>query len=641
MINLNPLYKEDLPKSVAIFKGQDSIKFLKFMTPFANELLEDALVKDLEVDESFAYRVVDSVLGSKSQEDRVIDWVCSGFKQVLKILDEQNRGTRLLRDSLRQYLDLFKDSGMSTGTLKLAKAICEGRCDEAIREFDQKIKVETFESDVLVRSGSASYIHAEDYTPFFETEQSKYLYYSLDVPAKSVAYLLYTYLVSDLAFGVKKSDTASSVRIADVIEFQYAFPQTASRSEFKYEAVKDKLFNTSLIDVLFELEFYEEYIGDSEDIKCQIFDYEAPMWMFQIPQKFKINNFDIHLSRFRAKDHITLKPSSFKSKVADYKSAPVLSSRKSDAKLVTRAKHPRAIGFAWETERFCKLRDDYYSEDEAVSDFAGSELSRIFDFFGMNGFFIQSKFTLDCAYMGDMDTQTIFLLSDVTETIPFATYPKDYSMDASSITFNYNVQTEKYTSLENEFHPLSAIDFLQNLCILQEILSETDLKTYGKTINTSLVNCLTQDVRNAAVLYLWYADKEGLDTSFANRFNMMGALLSDLNNPSSLSDFALAYGDDYAELIYVVSSEIKDKTLRLPRPSQFELVEFDYFSRHILSLDRMMFIAPPNNYTPSAIRPLIVFELDASSYVAFGDVEFLQSNIKSEELPIAIYRIKG
>jgi len=147
-------------------------------------------------------------------------------------------------------------------------------------------------------------------------------------------------------------------------------------------------------------------------------------------------------------------------------------------------------------------------------------------------------------------------------------------------------------------------------------------------------------VRNAAVLYLWYADKEGLDTSFANRFNMMGALLSDLNNPSSLSEFALAYGDDYAELIYVISLEIKDKTLRLPRPSQFELVEFGYFSRHILSLDRMMSIAPPNNYTPSAIRPLIVFELDASSYVAFGDVEFLQSNIKSEKLPIAIYRIK-
>ena len=640
MIELDPLYKQDLTKSIAIFKGQDSIKFLKFMTPFANELLEDTLVKELEVDETFADSVVKGVLGSKSQKDRVIDWVCSSFRQVLKILDNQGRGTRLLRNSLREYLDLFKASGMPRGTLKLAKAICEGRCGEAIREFDQKIKVETFESDVLVRSGANSYIHAEDYKPFFETEQSEYLYYSVGVPSQSVAYLLYTYLASDLAFGIKKSDTSSHVRIADAIDFQYAFPQTASRSEFKYEAVKDKLFNTALIEVLFELEFYEEYISDSEEVKYQIFDYEAPMWMFQIPQKFKINSFDIHLSRFRAKDHITIKPSSFKSKVADYKSAPVLSSRKSDAKLVTRAKHPRAIGFAWETERFCKLRDDYYSEDEAVSNFAGSELSRIFDFFGMSGFFIQSNFTLDCAYMGDMDTQTIFLLSDVTETVPFATYPKDYSMNASSITFNYNVQTERYTSLENTFHPLSAIDFLQNLCILQEILSETDLKTYGKTINTSLVNRLTQDVRNAAILYLWYADKEGLDTSFANRFNMMSALLSDLNNPSTLSDFTLVYGDAYAELIYVISLEIKDKTLRLPKPTQFELVEFGYFSRHILSLDRMTFIAPPNNYTPSATRPLIVFELDDSSYVAFGDVEFLLSNIKDKEFPIAIYRIK-
>lgn len=640
MIDLDPLYEENLAKSVAIFKGQDSIKFLKFMTPFANELLEDTLVKQLEVDESFAERVVEGVLGSKSQEDRVIDWVCSSFKQVLKILDKQDRGTRLLRNSLREYLDLFKDSGMPRGTLKLAKAICDGLCGEAIREFDQKIKVETFESDVLVRSGSDSYIYAKDYIPFFETEQSQYLYYSLGVPAKSVAYLLYTYLVSDLAFGVRKSDTASHVRIADVIEFQYAFPQPASRSDFKYEAVKDKLFNTALIDVLFELEFYEEYIEDEESVEHHVLDYEAPMWMFQIPQRFKINNFDIHLSRFRARDHITIKPSSFKSKVADYKSAPVLSSRKSNAKLVTRAKHPRAIGFAWETERFCKLRDDYYSEDEAVSNFAGSELTRIFDFFGMNGIFVQSDFTLDCFYMGDMDVQTIFLLSDVTETIPFATYPKDYSMDASSITFSYNVQTERYQSLENTFHPLAAIDFLQNLCILQEVLSETDLSTYGKAINTSLVNHLTQDVRNAAVLYLWYADREGLDTSFANKFNMDGTVISELNNPKSLSDFARMYGDDYAELIYFVSLDIKDKTLRLPKPTQLDLVEFNYFSKHILSLDRMMFIAPPNNYTPSAIRPLIVFELDDASYVTFGDVEFLQSNIKDEALPIAVYRIR-
>ena len=54
MIDLDPLYEENLAKSVAIFKGQDSIKFLKFMTPFANELLEDTLVKQLEVDGSFA-----------------------------------------------------------------------------------------------------------------------------------------------------------------------------------------------------------------------------------------------------------------------------------------------------------------------------------------------------------------------------------------------------------------------------------------------------------------------------------------------------------------------------------------------------------------------------------------------------------
>lgn len=643
MINLNPLYKEDLPKSVAIFKGQDSIKFLKFMTPFANELLEDALVKDLEVDESFADRVVESVLGSKSQEDRVIDWVCSGFKQVLKILDEQNRDTRLLRNSLRQYLDLFKDSGMPTGTLKLAKAICEGRCDEAIREFDQKIKVKTFESDVLVRFSSSSYLYAEDYRPFFETDDSRYLYCLVSVTAKSIAYLLYTYLASALIKGSSRlsiaEDEDTTVWLANTVQIQYAFPGPLVKADFQYEKVKNKVFVTPLADVLYELEFYSLEAENAEGVQHFTSDFDGPMWMFQVPQRFKVDNFDIHLSRFPLQEYITIKPSNFKSRVADYKNAPFLSSRRTEAKLVTRSKHPRSIGFAWDAEAFCKMLDDLKSDEENVSNTAGEEMVRLMNFFGRSGIFITSNFALECLYTNDMDLQTIFLLSDVTSTVPFCTFPNNFSMESSNLVFNYNPQTEQYSSLSQAFYPYSPSQYFQAVCALHGILQKSDLGEFGKTLNTCIVDFVTHDIRIAAMLYVWFADRNGLDTSFAKGSDDYP--LAELLDMSKINDVAKAYGGLLTDVVHWVHSQVEDKDLRMPNPRSFKFLEYKESSISDLFDEGIVLIKPPKDYKSTLVRPIIGLEQPKDSVLyIFADPEYLLSTLGEDEyFPICIYEI--
>jgi len=611
------------PKGDTFESSKETIKFVNFMSPFANELLHKALVDDLEYTQADASDAVCDVLGSKSQKERVIDWVDLGFKRVLKILKSQNRATRLLKESVRQYLDIFKKSGMPRGTLKLATEICNGNIKKAIKEFDSKIKVDLFESYVLTRIGSYSFELAGEYRIYKETKDSQYTLLYLQTPASSVAYILYTYLISYLTKGYQKrsneTENTYDVEIGDCIYVKYVFPYSLNKSEFDYDAVKSHTFTVNLVDVL-----YEHLYHDTENVR-KVTDFDGPMWMFQIPQKIRIDILDLHLSRFESQDYLKITPSTFKSKIADYTNAPFVSSSRSNAKLVTRSKNPRAVCFSWNLDTFCRLIEDGRSYD----------LNRVLNFFGMGGIFIKATFGLDCLFTSDMDLQTLTLLSDVVDTIPFTQYPKNYSMRESVLAFNYDPKTQRMIELGNVF-PTNYLDaVVQNMCIFGEVLESGEVQSFTNTVALDLT---TDDVRNALLLYLWFADSEGLDTSFAKDENNYA--LEDLMDAKSQMEISQLFGAEYADLTTLIYSQLNDKTLRLPMPRQCELIECRPFTIKIVYGDEIQFIPPLQNYVPTIVRPIIAFEVDSNYYV-FADPQFLRDSFNdSDDIFIAIYMIE-
>ena len=604
------------------------------MSPFANELLHKTLVDDLGYTQADASDAVCDVLGSKSQKERVIDWVDLGFKRVLKILKSQNRSTRLLKESVQQYLDIFKNSGMPRGTLKLATEICNGNIKKAIKEFDSKIKVDLFESYVLTRIGSYSFESASDYRIYKETKDSQYTLLYLQTPASSVAYILYTYLISFFTKGYSKpksneAEDAYDVEIGDCIQIKYVFPYSLSKSEFDYDAVKSHTFTVSLVDVLYEHLYYE-----TENL-IQVSDFDGPMWMFQIPQKIRIDILDLHLSRLKGQEYFKITPSTLKSKIADYTNAPFVSSKRSNAKLVTRSKNTRAVCFSWNLDKFCSLADDYFSENKKLKEHVQFELTRVLNFFGMSGFFIKATFGLDCLFTTDMDVQTLILMSDVVDTIPFTQYPKSYSMRESVLAFNYDPNTQRMIELGNVFTTNYAYSVVRNMCILGEILESGEVQSFTNAVALDLI---TQDVRIALLLYLWFADAEGLDTTFAQ--DKDSDALKDLMNVKSQTEISQLFGSEYADLTTLVYPLLKNKNVKLPVPSQCEIVECRPFTIKIVYGDEIQFIPPLQNYVPTIVRPIIAFEVDSNYYV-FADPQFLRDSFNdSDDIFIAIYTIE-
>lgn len=607
---------------------KETIKFVKFMSPFANELLHKTLVDDLGYTQADASDAVCDVLGSKAQKERVIDWVDLGFKRVLKILKSQNRGTNLLQKSIRQYLDIFKKSGMPRGTLKLATEICNGNVKKAIEDFDSKIKTGTFESYVLTRVGSYSFEIEGDYEIYKETENSKYTLLYLTAPASSVAYILYTYLASYLTKGSYVLSSEDAYDLGECIKVKYVFPWPLQKEEFRYDAVKSSIFTVNLVDVLYEHTFY-----DAEG-SSHVTDFDGPMWLFQIPQKIRIDILDVHLSRLKGQEYFKITPSTLKSKIADYTNAPFVSSTRSDVKLVTRPKNPKSVCFGWNIDTFCNLADNYFSENEKVREHAQKELTRALRFFGMSGFFIRATFGLDCLFASDMDVQTLILMSDVVDTIPFTQYPKNYSMRESVLTFNYDPSTQGMIELGNVFNTNYTYDMVQNICILGKILNNNKVQSFTNAVALDLI---TKDVRTALLLYLWFADAEGLDTAFAQ--NEDSEPLENLIDAKSQMEMTKIFGSDYADLITLIYSQLNDKNAKLPKPSQCEIVECSPFSINIVYNDEIQFIPPMQNYVPTIVRPIIAFEVDSQYYV-FADPQFLRDSFEdSDDIFIAIYTI--
>jgi hypothetical protein len=407
------------------------------------------------------------------------------------------------------------------------------------------------------------------------------------------------------------------------------FPNSLKKHDFDYSAVEQNLFTVDLYDVLYEHLYYFK-----ADDFGQVSDFDGPMWMFQIPQNIRIDILDLHLSRLKGQEYFEITPNTLKSKIADYKDAPFLSSKRSDTKLVTRSKNPRSVCFSWNLGKFCSLADDYFSENEKVREYVRYELRRVLNFFGMGGFFIKATFGLDCLFATDMDVQTLILMSDVVDTVPFIQYPKNYSMRESVLTLNYDPNTQGMIELGNSFQTNYTYDLVRNICKLGEILESGELQSFTNAVALDLI---TKDVRNALLLYLWFADAEGLDTAFAQ--NEDSEPLEDLVDTKSQMEMAMLFGSEYADLITWVYSQLNDKSLRQPSPTQCEIVECSPYSIDIVYSDAIQFIAPLQNYVPTIVRPLIAFEVDSQYYV-FADPQFLRDSFNdSDDIFIAIYTI--
>jgi hypothetical protein len=188
--------------------------------------------------------------------------------------------------------------------------------------------------------------------------------------------------------------------------------------------------------------------------------------------------------------------------------------------------------------------------------------------------------------------------------------------------------------LGNSFQTNYTYDLVRNICKLGEILESGELQSFTNAVALDLI---TKDVRNALLLYLWFADAEGLDTAFAQ--NEDSEPLEDLVDTKSQMEMAMLFGSEYADLITWVYSQLNDKSLRQPSPTQCEIVECSPYSIDIVYSDAIQFIAPLQNYVPTIVRPLIAFEVDSQYYV-FADPQFLRDSFNdSDDIFIAIYTI--
>jgi len=618
--------KQDL---VNLLQGQKALTFLKFMTPFANELLVRELVDKYEISEKIASEVADHVLGSKSQKERMIDWVISAFSQVTKLADTPD-SRKLLIDSVRQYLDLFKDSGMPRGTLKLAKTLISGSHKSAIKDFDKALKsASDFEATILARNPSASFLN-EGYEPFTANDESSYSFYYVTTPSASVAYVLYTYLLMTASNGLNRSgkEQAQVVTIGDSIILEYPSAHFLNRTNFNKDVFdyRKYAFDITLESVLFE-KSYNQGVASTVD-------FDAPMWMFQVPMQFKIDSFDLHLTRLpQAESIFTITPSDFKSKVKDYKYAPVMSSRRFDVKLVSRDRHPRSVGFAWGLDKFCKLREDVASSDSRVAEKAKDEMHRILNFFGKSGFFIRAEFALSCFYFGDMDTQTIFLLSDISDIIPFSNYHNNLRMDENVLLTAYDPESGDVVS-SDPFETLSDFQFISEVCDLaQTILTNPEFVNTGMT----LIDKSTSDVRLAALKHLQYAYLNGLDTSFAE--HEMLPQLKDVYEDDNYWELELLFGKTYADALVEVAEALASSRLGQPHPILYDFIEVFSCDSTILESDdpAVVFLDSSLRYTPTYDRPIIGIQVDGITYLLTNPSLLLEDLDEASTFPLAIY----
>lgn len=611
-------------------EGKQSLKLLKFMTPFANELLDDAIQDEYDLSKARSEAITVEVLGSKSETDRVIDWVDSSFKQVLKLMDKSTQS--LLIENIHAYLKVFQHEGVPiSGALKLAKGLCEGKGKSAIKDFDKEFHAqnlpEVIESEVVMRIGAQDFQHNEDYEIYkiCKTTSLFNIYY-VEVPTNSIAYILLTYLYSALSLGWgtdTESGAQRSLSLGKNINITYILPNSISLSDLSKPQLKHAskfIAGLSLSDILFESKFYVREDGFAETL-----DFDGPLWLFQVPSSFEINFGGVNLSRFTdlGSELVTILPNDVRSRVPDYRLAPTVTGRRSDYRIVTRKDNlAHAIAYAWDLDYCCQLVEEVQSEQEDVASAAYHRIRDAVSYFGESGFFVYTKYALHNFRVADMSVESLYLLSDIIDTVPFSTYP--LSGDFSNVHMLISLEPK----MIGPFDASNPVVIFSLACTLGSKLRDPKARDQIENLHTTYVNLTKSDVLTASLLFTLHADTKGLDMDFSKSSDF---LLVDVNRPNAFEEFKLVFGEAYALTLKWVASQVSDSELPRLTTRDFTFLDSEEVDAEFFKSPPkdVVFIEPFVPYIPSEFRPLIAFSVEGVIYVC-ADPNFMLKHLNSD-----------
>lgn len=132
---------------------------------------------------------------------------------------------------------------------------------------------------------------------------------------------------------------------------------------------------------------------------------KTPFWVSSIVEIIDFFNVGVHYTQLMFEDGVT--PTNLRTKLVDYTQGAFVTHGR-DLPTVTKAESQRALIYCWRIEH---LKDDHYSKKDKYADHPSA--------YGDNFIFIFTNAILTFVKVGDWDTQSVCLLQDVVETIPF------------------------------------------------------------------------------------------------------------------------------------------------------------------------------------------------------------------------------
>lgn len=155
---------------------------------------------------------------------------------------------------------------------------------------------------------------------------------------------------------------------------------------------------------------------------------KVPFWVSSVVERIDFFNVGVHYTNQMFEMGVT--PLNLKTKLADYTQGAFVTHGRA-LPTVTKAKSQRALIYCWRIEH---LKKHAYAKKDKFADLPSS--------YGDNFIFLFTNTILTFLKVGDSDTQSVCLLQDVVETIPF--YAKEeYKKEDCFAYFGLSVDGEK------------------------------------------------------------------------------------------------------------------------------------------------------------------------------------------------------
>lgn len=276
----------------AFHDNQNTIDFLKYMTPFYPEILKERLISMGNIYESNCELVLEELLGIKfdNQEDRLFEWVFDKVKEL-----SESIGDFIFQALSKLRLEYLKQNP----------------------QLDPKDVFE-FTKSSLSQLGSVPIVADAEFNNSPITFQAL----GLDIEIDQIGYIGLVFLWLNSA-GLDQPNIWLLNRNI-FVKFDLNIGDSQSYSLW----------------------------SDREYILETLNNNNAPFWLHSSAYDCDFYTTDIHFTSFGVEDVFSVTPASIRTKTKDYKKSPLATYRR-NIELVTAAQAPRSLLFAWSERNLC------------------------------------------------------------------------------------------------------------------------------------------------------------------------------------------------------------------------------------------------------------------------------------------------